>query len=149
VSAHPEPVDPEGRLACVHEDLAAVIKAAAQTPQPFVVVYGIRTQAAEAAAVASGHSETMHSRHLPQPGEQGRACAVDVCALGSDGALDWRVSDPDGGNFAAIAAQIQHAADTLEIPIEWGGAKVGAWSPGVVSTFHDWGHFQLPWGQYP
>jgi peptidoglycan L-alanyl-D-glutamate endopeptidase CwlK len=140
INSHPEPVDPHGYLSRVHPDLARVVNAAAQTPQPFVVVYGIRTEAAEAAAVASGHSETLHSRHLAQAGEGGLSCAVDLCALGSDAG---------GGAFALIAAQIQHAADALGVPIEWGGAAVGAWTPGVVSTFHDWGHFQLPWGAYP
>jgi peptidoglycan L-alanyl-D-glutamate endopeptidase CwlK len=142
-------VDPHGYLDHVHPDLARVIRAAAQTPQPFVVVYGLRTETAEAEAVASGHSETLHSRHLPQAGEHALSCAVDVCALGSEGVLDWTVADSSGGNFGRIAQQIQHAADALKIPIEWGGAAVGAWEPGVVSHFRDWGHFQLPWKEYP
>ncbi len=149
MTGHPEPVDPHGYLAQVHPDLARVVRAAAQTPQPFVVVYGVRTEAAEATAVASGHSETLHSRHLPQAAEHGLSCAVDVCALGSDDALDWTVTDAQGGHFALIAQQIQHAADMLGVPIEWGGATVGAWAPGVISHFHDWGHFQLPWKEYP
>ncbi|HWF01533.1 MAG TPA: hypothetical protein VG248_17155 [Caulobacteraceae bacterium] len=142
-------VDPHGHLAQVHPDLAKVIRVAAQAPKAFVVVYGIRTEAAEAQAVASGHSQTMHSRHLPQPGQHELSCAVDVCVLGGHGALDWTVADTSGGAFGEVARQIQHAADALGIPIEWGGATVGAWEPGVVSTYHDWGHFQLPWAQYP
>jgi len=142
-------VDPHGLLAGVHPDMAAVIRAAAQTPVPFVVVYGRRTPAAEAAALASGHSQTLHSRHLEQAGQKSMACAVDICVVGADGALDWTVADANGGAFGRVARQIQHAADTLRIPIEWGGASVGAWVPGVVSHFHDWGHFQLPWKEYP
>jgi len=51
--------------------------------------------------------------------------------------------------FAAIAAQVLAASHTLEIPLQWGGSKVGAWTPGVISHFRDWGHFQLPWKEYP
>ncbi len=137
----------EAMLAHVHPDLCKVIRAAAQSPQPFEVVYGIRTEAAEQQAVASGHSTTLHSRHLPQSHENMLACAVDVAAL-----LDGKVSFAPGREaevFGQIAKQIQAAADELKIPIQWGGAPVGAWTPGVVSTFHDWGHFQLPWAQYP
>ncbi len=71
----------ETNLSQVHPDLARVIRAAAQAPQPFVVVYGIRTLAAEQAAVASGKSQTLHSRHLPDPNYGGVAMAVDVWAL--------------------------------------------------------------------
>ena len=145
----PQDVDPHGYLAGVHPDLAKVIRAAAQTPTPFVVVYGLRTPGAEAQAVASGHSKTLHSRHLEQLAENNLACAVDVCALGAGGNLDWTVSDAKGGAFARIASQIEHAAALLGVPIQWGGADVGAWTPGVVSAFHDWGHFQLPWAEYP
>ena len=142
-------VDPHNLLAQVHPDLAKVIAAAAQAPVRFVVVYGIRTAAAEAQAVASGHSTTLHSRHLAQAGEGGKSCAVDICVVGTDGALDWTVADAKGGAFGQVARQIQAAADAAGVLIEWGGAAVGAWAPGVVSTFHDWGHFQLPWAQYP
>jgi peptidoglycan LD-endopeptidase CwlK len=142
-------VDPHNLLADVHPDLAKVIKAAAQTPVQFIVVYGIRTLAAEKEAVASGHSQSLHSRHLPQDHEGGKSCAVDVCVVDADGHLDWTVSNQDGGNFGEVAKQIEAAASSLNVPVQWGGAKVGAWVPGVVSHFHDWGHFQLPWKEYP
>jgi peptidoglycan LD-endopeptidase CwlK len=145
----PHNVDPHDLLAQVHPDLAKVVRAAAQTPATFQVVYGLRTAGAEAAAVASGRSKTLHSRHLAQAGEKDLSCAVDFCVIGADGALDWTVADASGGAFGQAAAQLQHAADALGIPIEWGGAKVGAWTPGAVSTFPDWGHVQLPWEQYP
>ena len=135
----------EANLLKVHPDLARVIRGAAQTPQPFVVVYGIRTEDAEAEAVKTGHSTTMHSRHLPN--DDGLACAVDVAAL-----IGGQVSFAPGQEaavFGAIAAQIKASADALGIPIQWGGSPVGAWTPGVVSHFRDWGHFQLPWREYP
>lgn len=142
-------LDPHNLLADVHPDLVRVVRAAAQTPVPFQIDYGIRTAAEEAAAVASGHSQTLHSRHLPQAGEHGLSCAVDFFVIGANGAPDWTIGDATGGLYGKVAQQIQHAADMLNIPIEWGGASVGAWVPGVVSTYRDWGHVQLEWAQYP
>lgn len=135
----------ELKLRGVHPDLVKVLRAAAQTPQPFEVVYGLRTMADEAAAVASGHSQTMHSRHMLNSRHLG--CAVDVAHL-AGGKIDFAPGH-EPYIFGAIATQILAAAHQLQVPIQWGGADVGAWIPGVVSHFHDWGHFQLPWAQYP
>ena len=126
----------EGNLAHVHPDLCKVIRAAVQAPQPFVVVYGIRTLAAEALAVATGHSTTMHSRHLPDA--HGYACAVDVAAL-TGGKVDFAPGH-EAIVFGHIWRQIHAVADALGIPVEWGGD----WK-----TFKDWGHVQLPWAAYP
>lgn len=140
----------EANLVQVHPDLQSVIRNAAQSPQPFVVIYGIRTLAAEAQAVASGHSETMHSRHLPDPHFHGMAMAVDVAAL-TNGEIDFcedsaqRLSDV----YGQIADQIQKASDDLRIALQWGGDPLGAWVDGQVSHFRDWGHFQLDPAQYP
>jgi len=128
--------DPRSLLAKVEPALAKVINAAAQTPQPFIVVYGIRTVDAEKQAVATGHSTTMHSRHLPD--HNGLAAAVDVAAM-----IDGKVSFAPGREaavFGQIASQIKAAAAKLGTPIEWGGD----WK-----TFKDWGHFQLPWSAFP
>jgi peptidoglycan L-alanyl-D-glutamate endopeptidase CwlK len=134
----------EGLLAHVHPDLCKVIRAAAQNPQPFLVVYGIRTLAAEQQAVATGHSTTMHSRHLPQAAyatdddPDGLSCAVDVAAL-VNGQPNFAPGH-EAQVFGEIAAQVKAAAAVLGIPVEWGGD----WH-----SFKDWGHFQLPWAQYP
>jgi len=134
----------EGFLEHVHPDLAKVIRAAAQEPQPFAVVYGIRTLAAEAEAVTTGHSQTMHSRHLPDlhyatvENPEGVSCAVDVAAL-----VDGKISFAPGHEvdvFGQIAAQIKKAAQELSVPIDWGGDWV---------HFKDWGHIQLTWQAYP
>src|SRR5690348_4269594 len=101
----------EASLALVHPDLARVMRAAAQAPQPFVVVYGLRTEAGELAAVASGHSQTLHSRHLPQSHEQARACAADVAAL--EGGKVSFAPGREAAVFGQIAAQVQAAADKL------------------------------------
>lgn len=126
----------EANLAHVHPDLAKVIRDAAQEPQPFEVVYGIRTLAAEAQAVAMGHSTTMHSRHLPN--KDGLACAVDVAAL-TDGKVNFAPGHEDEV-FGKIAGQIETSAKANKVPITWGGD----WH-----SFHDFGHFELPWAQYP
>lgn len=125
----------EALLAHVHPDLAKVIRAAAQQPQPFIVVYGIRTLAAEQQAVKTGHSQTMHSRHLAN--KDGVSCAVDLAAL-TDGHIDW-ASGREQRVYGAIWAQVKAAADALKVPVEWGGN----WT-----TFKDWGHVQLPWATY-
>ena len=135
----------EQLLVGVHPDLVKVMRSALQSPQPFRIVYGLRTPEAEAQALASGHSETLHSRHLPN--HAGVACAVDVAhVLG--GKIDFAPGH-EAYVFGAIAVQVLAAAHQLQIPLQWGGADVGAWIPGVISHFHDWGHFQLPWAQYP
>lgn len=141
-------LDPHGLLGAVHPDLVRVIETAAQTPQPFQVVYGIRTLAAEAEAVRTGHSQTMHSRHLPDPHYGGKAMAVDIACL-VDGHIDWTVANADGGIYGQAAAQILAAAEKLGVKVQWGGQPVGAWVEGVVSRFHDFGHFQLSASAYP
>lgn len=140
-------LDPHGKLIGVHPDLVKVMRAAKQEPQPFEIVYGLRTEAEEVKAVTSGHSQTLHSRHLPQSHEHMESCAVDVAAI-IKGNLSWAPGQ-EAEVFGQIAKQVQEAADELKIPIQWGGAMVGAWVPGVPSHFHDWGHFQLPWKEYP
>ena len=42
--------------------------------------------------------------------------------------------------YQPIAHAMKAAAAALGVPIEWGGD----WK-----TLKDWGHFQLPWAQYP
>ncbi len=120
----------------VESDLVRVLRASAQEPQPFVVIQGLRTVDAEKAACTSGHSTTMHSRHLPDC--NGLAAAVDVAAL-----IDGKVSFAPGREaevFGAIASQIKSAAEALSVPLHWGGD----WT-----SFKDWGHFELDWGAYP
>ena len=137
--------DPRGLLAGVHPDLARVISTAELLPQPFIVIQGLRTEDSEAEACKSGNSQTMHSRHLAEA--DGLARAVDLCAV-TDGALDW-AEGCEAEVFGQIAAQIKAAAQLRGVPLQWGGDPVGAWEPGVPSNFRDWGHFQLPWLQYP
>jgi len=78
----------------------------------------------------------MHSRHLPN--KDGLSCAVDVAAL-TNGNVNFAPGH-EAQVFGQIAKQIKAEANALNIPVEWGGD----WH-----SFKDWGHFQLPWSQYP
>ncbi len=138
-------------LAHVHPHLVAVFRAASQAPQPFIVYYGLRTIQAEAEAVATGHSQTMHSRHLPDVNFGNVAMACDVMAATGDPFAKGHEAEV----FGRIATQVKAAAAILAASggirklsdgspaLQWGGQPVGAWIDGVVSHFHDWGHFQL------
>lgn len=136
-------VDPHGLLLACHPDLMKVANLASQTPQAFVIDYGLRSIQAEAQAVATHHSETMHSRHLPDEHFGGKAMAFDFFCSGHFGPPDWASIPPDGGVYRVAAGQILAAATLLQIKVQWGGQEVGAWIDGVVSTFRDWGHIQL------
>lgn len=125
----------ESILKQVHPDLVRVIENTIQTPQAFTVVYGIRTLAVEEEAVRTGHSQTLHSRHLPN--KDGLSCAVDVAALVL-GKLSFAPGD-EAEVFGNIARQIKTSAKELNIEVQWGGDWI---------TFKDWGHFQLPWELY-
>lgn len=126
----------EAKLLQVHPDLVRIIRATSQVYQPFQVVYGIRTLVEEHEAVATGHSTTMHSRHLPN--KKGLSCAVDVAAI-IKGKLSF-APGLEASVFGAIAHEVMLAARVQNVPVEWGGN----WN-----HFKDWGHFQLPWEPYP
>lgn len=128
-------MDPRSELNLehVHPDLVKVIRLTDLRHQSaFVVIQGLRTLAQEKTNVATGHSETLHSRHLPN--KDGVACAVDVMAT-PNGHPSW-----DAEAYKPIATMIEAVGTYLYIPIEWGGD----WT-----TLKDWGHFQLPWKEYP
>jgi len=129
------PLDPRSlaAMAHVHPDLKKVVTLAyGDSPQAFEVIQGLRTLAQEEANLAKGASETLHSRHLPN--KEGLACAVDVAAV-DQGHISWNPL-----LYQPIAHAMKAAAMELDVPIEWGGD----WR-----TLKDWGHFQLPWAQYP
>lgn len=152
-------VDPRGLLAGVHPDLVRVILAASQTPQAFIVIEGLRDASREAAAVAAGKSQTLHSRHLAGP--DGLARAIDFACLDPTGRITWTVADRTGGTYGLAAGQIIAAAARLAAAgelrkrpdggpaLQWGGSEVGAWTDGQVSGFRDWDHVQLDPSAYP
>lgn len=105
------------RLVGVKPQLVACVKLAIQyTPQDFRVQQGERTYAEQQAAVASGHSRTMHSKHLPQA--DGFVWAVDLVAMVA-GAVSWEFN-----RYGAIAWAMDKAATELNIAsyLRWGCA---------------------------
>ena len=112
----------------VHPDLIKVVRTAAElSPVVFVVTEGLRTEARQKQLVRSGASKTMNSRHLT-------GHAVDLAAT-VEGKVSW-----DWPLYYRLADTMKMAAESLDIPIEWGGD----WT-----TFKDGPHFQLPWKEYP
>ena len=141
------------RLDGVHPDLIKVVKRAIEiTPQPFIVVEGLRDIERQKKLVASGASKTMRSRHLT-------GHAVDLAAfIDMDGSGDYTKGDNirwDWPLTFIIATAMQKAAEEINIPVEWGGIwkslnDVGDLKPDMLSkTFADGPHFQLPWFSYP
>lgn len=122
----------EMNLEGVHPDLVKIVRAA-RLKAAFIVICGKRTLADEQKAMASGHSETLKSRHLV--GKDGYAHAVDVVAVNGQGQVDW-----NGPDYQPIADAFFGAAKDLDLEVEWGGN----WE-----TLKDWGHFQLPYDLYP
>lgn len=139
--------DPHNLLIHCHADLKRLASVCPQTPA-WQVDYGLRTVQAEAKAVATGHSQTMHSRHLPDAHFGNLAMAFDFFVLGPTGQPDWNV-EPDGAKYALVGANFLRAAAAIGIKAQWGGQAIGAWTDGVVSTFRDWGHIQLDPSAYP
>lgn len=138
--------DPHNLLAKVQPDLVRLLLLAEQLPQRWVVVQGARSEDDQRKACASGHSQTMHSRHIVCG--DGFARAVDVAAVDTAGKLTW-AEGHEAEVFGQISKQILVSAVLRGVPLQWGGSSVGAWEPGVPNHFYDWGHFQLPWAQYP
>lgn len=136
----------EANLQHVHPALCGIMRAAAEVVR-FVVIEGLRTPAQEALNCAHGTSHTLHSRHLPNA--EGLACAVDVAPVDEDGHVFIPPNGVEAPFYTVIADAVKAAAAKVDVPIQWGGDPVGAWIPGVASHFRDWGHFQLPWKEYP
>lgn len=126
------------RLEGVHEDLVSVVHLAAElTPQPFIVLEGLRTVERQKQLVNRGASQTMRSRHLT-------GHAVDLAAfIDLDGTGDYTSGDNirwDWPLYKILSVAMKDAAHELKIPIEWGGD----WK-----SLADGPHFQLPWAEYP
>jgi peptidoglycan L-alanyl-D-glutamate endopeptidase CwlK len=93
----------------------------------FVVTEGLRTVERQAQLLAAGASKTLNSRHIT-------GHAVDLAPL-IDGEIRW-----DWPPFYKIADAMKQAAQSLWIPIVWGGD----WR-----KFKDGPHFELDRRIYP
>jgi peptidoglycan L-alanyl-D-glutamate endopeptidase CwlK len=102
------------RLEGVHPTLAALVRRAIEvTTQDFTVMCGVRSLADEEAAVASGHSKTMHSKHLIQADGYGHA--VDLVPwIGGNPVWDWDAIYP-------IASAMHQATSEQPALVRWGG----------------------------
>lgn len=116
------------RLEGVHPDLVRVVNLAIElTEVDFGVTEGMRTIEKQREYVARGASKTMNSRHLT-------GHAVDLVAyIGAEVRWDWPL-------YHKIADAMKRAANSLGVPIVWGGD----WR-----SFKDGPHFELDRKSYP
>jgi len=116
------------RLQKVHPDLVKVVILAIElTEVDFGVTEGVRTIEKQREYYEKGASKTMNSRHLT-------GHAVDLVAyIGSEVRWDWPL-------YHKIADAMKRAANSLNVPIIWGGD----WK-----TFKDGPHFELDRKVYP
>lgn len=111
------------RLSTVDPVLAQVVTRAIQiTPLDFGVVEGLRDLERQKALVASGASQTLNSKHLPNA--QGLSEAVDLAAyLDTDGdgtkEFSWREA-----HCLTVAEAMRKAAVELGVRIRWGGCWI-------------------------
>lgn len=114
--------DSERKLIGVHPRLIEVIRVAADdSPLIVLVTEGLRNRTRQAQLVKIGASQTMESKHLPQP--DGFGHAVDTAFWLDDGdsviengevRFDWPLYD----KFAVF---VRDAARSLRVRIVWGG----------------------------
>lgn len=116
------------RMQRVHPDLVKVVMLAIElTEVDFGVTEGVRTIERQRELFAKGASKTMNSRHLT-------GHAVDLVAyVGSEVRWDWPL-------YHKIADAMKRAANSLGVPIVWGGD----WK-----SFKDGPHFELDRKVYP
>jgi peptidoglycan L-alanyl-D-glutamate endopeptidase CwlK len=118
----------ERNLAGVHDDLAKVVRRAAELSDcPFIVTEGLRTMKRQRELVAAGASKTLRSRHLT-------GHAIDFVPL-VGGEVTWKWPP-----FALVAAAFKRAAAELGVAISWGGD----WR-----SFRDGPHIELDAKRYP
>lgn len=116
------------RMQGIHPDLVKVVLLAIQlTEADFGVTEGMRTIEKQREYFAKGASKTMNSRHLT-------GHAIDLVAyIGAEVSWHWPLYDK-------IADAMKRAANTLNVPIIWGGDWV---------SFKDGPHFELDRKVYP
>lgn len=116
------------RMQKVHPDMVKVVMLAIElTEVDFGVTEGVRTIEKQREYFAKGASKTMNSRHLT-------GHAVDLVAyIGSEIRWDWPL-------YHKIADAMKRAANSLNVPIVWGGD----WK-----SFKDGPHFELDRKVYP
>lgn len=137
----------ESHLVGVYEPLVRVVRLAIQlSTQDFSVIDGLRDVSRQAEYLKSGASKTTNSRHLT-------GHAVDLLPYYGLGINPWpehsaaHLREDRLLGFRKIACAMFEAADSLEVPLQWGND----WnSNGVIvrddpaEKFSDLPHFQIP-----
>ena len=113
-----------GKLEGVHPDMVATVKRAIElTKVDFGISCGLRTVEEQKRLVATGRSQTMNSKHIPQSDEYSHA--VD-CLAYVDGDVVWEINVYDDICDAMAAAAKETGAS-----IKWGAA----WSEGDIRAY--------------
>ena len=113
-----------GKLEGVHPDMVATVKRAIElTKVDFGISCGLRTVEEQKRLVATGRSQTMNSKHIPQSDEYSHA--VD-CLAYVDGDVVWEINVYDD-----ICDAMAEAAKRVGCKIEWGAA----WSEGSITDY--------------
>jgi peptidoglycan LD-endopeptidase CwlK len=119
----------KSRLIGVDSRLVATFNRAIEiTTIDITIVEGLRSKEKQAAAVKSGASFTMNSRHLT-------GHAIDAAPY-VNGAISWKWE-----HFRMLAPYIFEAAKQVKCPIEWGGN----WPAVTGKSQPDGLHWQIPW----
>lgn len=119
----------EMALKDVHPDLVSVVRDAfIRCEIEFSVLEGRRTPERQKKLKAAGMSKTLNSRHLT-------GHAVDLVPWVSD-TIPWN----DWGAFETVARAMKASAESLNVPLIWGGD----WK-----ALRDGPHFELPKDMYP
>jgi peptidoglycan L-alanyl-D-glutamate endopeptidase CwlK len=114
-----------GKLKGVHPDMVATVKRAIKlTKVDFGISCGLRTLEEQKRLVATGRSQTMNSKHIPQSDEYSHA--VD-CLAYVDGDVVWEINVYDDICDAMAAAAKETGAS-----IKWGAA----WSEGDIRAYN-------------
>jgi len=113
-----------GKLEGVRPDLVETVKLAIKlTRVDFGVTCGLRTVEEQKKLVASGRSQTMNSKHIPQSDEYSHAVDVFACI---DGDVCWELNVYD-----EICDAMAAAAKETGASIKWGAA----WSEGDIRAY--------------
>jgi len=112
------------KLDGVHPDLVKVVQRAIElTRVDFGVTCGLRTIEEQKALVASGASQTMSSKHIPQ--DTGYSHAVDLVAYVGP-RVSWELNLYDD-----ICDAMKQAAEEVGVAIKWGAS----WSEGDIREY--------------
>lgn len=116
------------KLEKLHPDLRKVVYRALElSRRDFGVSETLRTVQRQKEMVASGKSQTMHSRHIPGENESGECEAVDIYAYVGKVTYEPKY-------YRSIAKAMFEASFELGIEIEWGG---------MWESLNDMPHYQL------